>query len=310
MIEAKPTKVSETKTDFRISWQFLKANYKSFLATELFAFLAFIVVISIMMGILVLIFVLSPELALSDLIPIITEDREITIRVWLIIPILAYLTMVGFLYCQFGLAYDIFTSGDMFTEFRKAFSYFKAHWWKYILLTFVTGFSFFIPDNITHVRTETSHWSTSDALIITFEVIRFLIFFVVLVVFSSTIPSVTAQGNLKNSFKESFRIVKKEWKRLAKTWGIYFLIFIAPSFVLSVVLQLTYPVLVGTAWITVIRVIAIILQVYKLFIGFPMLALIATRIYNSVEFERYKPLTKHERTSKIDKENKTIVSSV
>ncbi|MHA1199117.1 MAG: hypothetical protein ACTSQF_07190 [Candidatus Heimdallarchaeaceae archaeon] len=310
MIETKSTKVSETKTDFKISWQFLKANYKSFLATELFAILAFIVVISIMMGILVLIFVLSPGLTLSDLVFDSARDLDITIRVWFILQILAYLAMVGFLYCQFGLAYDIFTSGDMFTEFKKAFSYFKEHWWKYILLTFVTGFSFFIPDNIMHGRTETNPWLTSDAMVIIFEAMRFLLFFIILVIFSNTMPSVTAQGNLRNSFKESFRIVKKEWKRLAKTWGIYFLLFIAPSFVLSVVLQLTYPVITGTAWITVIRVIAVILQIYKLFIGFPMLALIATRIYNSVEFERFKPLTKHENPSKVDNEDKISVGSV
>ncbi|MHA1346874.1 MAG: hypothetical protein ACTSVO_04305 [Candidatus Heimdallarchaeaceae archaeon] len=310
MIEAKSTKISETKTDFKLSWQFLKANYKSFLATELFAILAFIVVISIMMGIIVLIFVLSPDLALSDLSFDRVEDRDITYRVWLILPILAYLTMVGFLYCQFGLAYDIFTSGDMFTEFKKAFSYFKEHWWKYIVLTFVTGFSFFIPDDITHMRAETSHWATSNAIIITFDVIRFLLFFVILVVFSNTLPSVTAQGNLKNSFKESFRILKKEWKRLVKTWVIYFLIFVAPSFILSMVLQLTYPLLVGTSWFTVIRIVAFILQFYKLFIGFPMLALIATRIYNSVEFERFKPLTKSENPSRVDNDGKIRVGSI
>ncbi len=310
MIEAKSTKISETKTDFKISWQFLKANYKSFLATELFAFLAFILVISIMMGIIVLIFVLSPGLEPIDLVFDRAKDLDITFRVWLIVPILAYLTMVGFLYCQFGLAYDIFTSGDMFTEFKKAFNYFKEHWWKYILLTFVTGFSFFIPDHIMQRRLETSPWASLGSLIIILEVLRYLVIFIILVVFSNTLPSVTAQGNLKNSFKESFRIVKKEWKRLLKTWGIYFLIFIAPSLIISGVSYLTFPVLEGTVWIEVIRGIAIIFQVYKLFIGFPMLALIATRIYNSVEFERYKPLIKYENPSKVDAEDKISVGSI
>ncbi|MBY8999630.1 MAG: hypothetical protein KGD64_01825 [Candidatus Heimdallarchaeota archaeon] len=305
----KSTKVSETKTDFKISWQFFKANYKSFLATELFAFFAFFIVISILMGVLILIFVLSPDLVLSDLIPQNSSHVDITFRVWLILPILAYLIMVGFLYGQFGLAYDIFTSGDMFSEFKKAFSYFKEHWWKYILLTFVTGLSFFVPNNIRQINAEMSPWRSSDALVITFEVIRFLLFFIILVVFSSTLPSVTAQGNLKNSFRESSRIVKKEWKRLIKTWGIYFLLFISPSFILAIVFQFTYPVLTGTVWIIVMQIIAIILLLYKLFIGFPMLALIATRIYNSVDFERFKPLTKHERISKVDKDDKIVVGS-
>ncbi|MCG3220024.1 MAG: hypothetical protein H7641_01485 [Candidatus Heimdallarchaeota archaeon] len=298
----KSTKVSETKTDFKISWQFFKANYKSFLATELFAFLAFLIVISIMIGILILVFALSPDLVLTDLIPRRSSDRDITFRVWIILPILAYLTMVGFLYCQFGLAYDIFTSGDMFSEFKKSFSYFKEHWWKYILLTFVTGFSFFMPNIIREVNAETSPWLSSDALVITFEILRFLIFFVILVVFSNTLPSVTAQGNLKNGFRESFRIVRKEWKRLIKTWGVYFLLFISPSFILAMVFQFSYPVLTGTAWIPVMQTIAIILLLYKLFIGFPMLALIATRIYNNVDFERIKTLTTSKRET-VKKEN-------
>ena len=122
----KPTKNSETKTDFKISWQYLKANYKSFIATELFAFFAFIIVFSIMVSIVVLIFHFSPELSLIDLLPSEEGHAEIKLRVWVIVPILAYLAMVGFLYCQFGLAYDIFTSGDMFTEFKKSFSYYYS----------------------------------------------------------------------------------------------------------------------------------------------------------------------------------------
>lgn len=309
MNDLKPTNNSETRTDFKISWQYLKANYKSFIATELFAFFAFIIVFSLMVSIVVLIFHFSPELSLIDLLPSEEGHAVIRFRVWVIVPILAYLAMVGFLYCQFGLAYDIFTSGDMFAEFKKSFSYFKEHWWKYILLTFITGFSFFLPSNVMQTNSEASPWVMSDALVIVFEIIRYIIFFIILVVFGNTLPSVTAQGSLKNSFIESIRIVKTEWKRLIKTWGIYFLIFIAPSLVISLIMQLTYPVLSGTGWFTFLIVLSAILQIYKLFIGFPMLALMATRIYNSSKFDRFKPLTKQERVSKVNEDDKSSVSS-
>ena len=310
MSDLEPTNISETKADFKVSWQFLKANYKAFISTELFAFLAFIIVFSIMVGILILVFYLSPNLTLVDLRPDNIGNADIKFRVYIIIPIIAYLVMVGFLSCQFGLAYDIFTSGDMFSEFKKSFVYFKNHWWKYMILTFVTGFSFFLPPNVLHIRTETSPWTTTDAIVIVFEILRYLVSFIILVIFVYTLPSVTAQGNLWNSLVESIRITKIEWKRIIKTWGLYFLIFLAPSLILSLTAHFTYPYVEGTVWYTVIIAMLILVQIFKLFIGFPLLSLIATRIYNSTKFERFKPLTKQESKTKTRKDEKSSIGSV
>jgi len=283
----KSTKVSETRNDFKVSWQMFKTNYKAFIATEIFAILAFLVINGIILGIVVLIFVLSPNLDLVDLFPGQTGPTNLSFRIWGIFSILSYLTMSGFLFCQFGLAYDIFSSGDMFTEFKKSFTYFKENWWKYILLTFVTGFGFFIPDRrMSHIEPGENY----EIFSIIFIILRFMLLFFILVVFNSTLPSVTAQRKLKNSFIESFRIVKGNFRRLFKTWGLYFLIFSIPVFVINITMALLLPSIRGTIVFPILMVLLLIIYLYWLFIGFPMMALISTRIYNTADFERFKPL--------------------
>ncbi|MCE7743343.1 MAG: hypothetical protein GOP50_12905 [Candidatus Heimdallarchaeota archaeon] len=290
MNEVKSPKASETRTDFRVSWQLFKSNYKAFIATEIFAILAFIIINAIIIGIIVLVFYLSPNLSIADLHPKTASDESITFRVYGFIAVLAYLTMTGFLYCQYGLAYDILSSGDMFTEFKKVFSYFKNHWWKYMLLIIVTGFGYFLPVGRIGEDPPRPLSDQAEIVSIILMVARVIGLFVLLVLFSSTLPSVTSQGNLKNSFIESIRIVKKDSKRLVKTWGLYFLIFTLPIFALSFTLVLIMPLIKGSIWVIIIMVIIAILYFINLFIGFPMMSLIATRIYNTVDFERFKPL--------------------
>jgi hypothetical protein len=284
-------KPSETITDFKISWQLFKENYKAFIATEVFAFLALIIFYLLFLTIVVIVFAALPNFTPADLIPRFPEYRKAPFILTSVISVLAYLVVSGFLYCQFGLAYDIISSGDMFTEFKKAFSYFKEHWWKYILLTFVTGFGFFLPDRRGISESPLPLRNIFEKWFFLLVIIRFFILFFLLVLFSGTLPSVTAQGSLKNSFIESFRIVKKDYKRLLSTWGIYFLTFSGPVFILSLIMAIIIPSIIGTFWLPIFSVLLLLAYLYKLFIGFPFLSLIATRIYNSVEFKRFKPLT-------------------
>ncbi|MCE7739439.1 MAG: hypothetical protein GPJ50_08675 [Candidatus Heimdallarchaeota archaeon] len=283
---------SETKNDFKISWQMFKTNYKAFIATEIFAILAFLVINGIILGIIVSIFAISPNLTPSDLIPSASSDFKLTFRVWGFLAALSYLIISGFLFCQFGLAYDIFSSGDMFTEFKKAFVYFKTNWWKYILLTFVTGFGFFAPDKRMSKHDPTPIEANYEIFFVVSTILRFVALFFIVIVFNSTLPSVTAQRSLKNGFIESFRIVRKNFKRLFKTWGLYFLLFSVPVLVVTLTLVLLLPTIQGTVVLPILIAILAIVYIYRLFIGFPMMALISTRIYNTADFERFKPLPK------------------
>jgi hypothetical protein len=295
-------KFSETRKDLKIGWQLFKENYKSFIATEIFALLAFIIVNLLIFAAIAVIFAASPNLTIADLRPRTSQVGNITFFISVLFSILAYLTMSGFLYCQFGLAYDIISSGDMFTEFKQAFVYFRDHWWKYILLIFVTGFGFFVPDRRMGFDPPLPARDIFGSWSFLLVIIRFIILLVILILFSGALPSVTAQGSLRNSFVESFRIVKKDYKRLIKTWSIYFITFNGPAFTITLLIAIFLPYITGTFWMPILMILLLVSYLYKLFIGFPMLSLIATRIYNSVDFERFKPLTTTE--EKIRKEEK------
>ena len=278
---------SETIRDFKLSWNLFKANYKAFLATELFAVVAFIISNIIIVTFLLLIFYVLPNLDIADLLPKNQNMSDSYFFILGLFTVLIYILFSGFLYCQYGLAYDIFSSGDMFTEFKNSFSYFKKYWWQYILLTFINGFDVFILDRRFVQSPENENFVLSPYIRIS---IRFVFSFVLIVIFTSTLPSVTAQGNLIRSFKESFRILKRDFKRLLLTWGLFYLLFIAPLFIASLILVSLVPLVKGTYWLILIFTVILLLYIYKFFVGFPMMALIATRIYNTVDFERFKPL--------------------
>ena len=128
---------SSTRMDFSQSWQAFRANYKAFLFTELFAGMAFLLTTMFVWGTISLIYVLSPGLSVSELYANISEGFRISRMYRSLTLILGSWVFFGFLNCQFGLAYDIMSSGDQFAEFKSSFSYFKKFWWQYPVLTFL-----------------------------------------------------------------------------------------------------------------------------------------------------------------------------
>ena len=281
--------LSETKRDFRIAWQSLKDNFKAFLATELFAALAFILTIFILGSILIIVVSLIPSVSLSDFAGQLSDNFGISHIFRFLTGLIAFSLFNAFLNCQHGLAYDIMSSGEMFAEFKNAFTYFKRFWWQYPLLTFVL----LIYNSLfsTGPRIEGSGPNFLD---ITFDFIQILIiigklilFFIWFIIFIHTFPSLTSQGNFKRSFIESFRIIKSNPKRIISTWGFYFLIFIVPIILLGI--------LVGVYEYTVLYVICGIIFILITLIGIPMLSLIACGIYNNVEFQRFKPYSEKQK---------------
>jgi len=290
---------SEVKNDFKVSWQLLKANYKAFLATEIFAFASFIVIFALFWGIVVLVFHLSPTLTLEILRDDYIRDRDISFSILgTIIVAVSHAIMNGFLNCQFGLSYDIMSSGDMFSEFRRVFSYFRRYWWQYILLSFFSGFGLFLPEGRALIPRPKTVGSVF--LDIGFIIIRFTLLFVLLLFTNNILPSLTAQGSFKNSFKEASRILNKYPKRVFKTWGRYFLIFILPTFILAIIRSELHVFFEHEWWIFIFDALGLFAYLIYLFVGIPIATLIATRIYNSVEIERFQPLTENDDSGKTE----------
>ncbi|MFX0093325.1 MAG: hypothetical protein ACFFBD_16335, partial [Candidatus Hodarchaeota archaeon] len=120
----------ESKRDITVSWHFLKENWKAFVGTEVFAVVAAII---LLLGTASLIFFLDyifPFFSIQDLI-----YARIGAIVGILILALIFIVFYSFLACQYGLAYDIFSSGDMFAEFKGSFTYFRKYWFQYSFLT-------------------------------------------------------------------------------------------------------------------------------------------------------------------------------
>jgi len=281
---------SDVKLDLKISWKLLNENYKAFLMTELFAFLSFFTVMILAGVIFVIVVVSIPSLTFSTIIENIRDDNDFRYSIIATVFIgLSHITMVGFLNCQYGLAYDVMSSGDMFSEFKRAFKYFQKYWWQYILFSFISVFSIMIPRRIGMFIEPTNPFTIFiDIGIITAQL---MIYFIFTIIANGTLPSVTAQGSFKNSFVETFRVLKKEPYRVLKTWTTYFFIFIFPVVAISFVRMELHRFLGPNRLYLIMDIAGLLLYLIYLFVGYPLKTIISTRIYNSVDFDRFKPLT-------------------
>jgi hypothetical protein len=189
---------------------------------------------------------------------------------------------MGFINCQFGLANDIMNSGEMFAEFKGAFFYFKKHWWQFFILTiFIYGIGGIIQGPFLFM---TLQERIQDVLPLTLiesiflNLGRNIIQWIWLVIWIHSFPAVTFHNDLFKGIRESFQIIKANPKWVLKTWGIYFLIFRLPLFLLEILGLVVrgYPTL---EWIFYTCFSIIILAL--IFVGNPLMSLIATGIYNN-----------------------------
>ncbi len=286
------SKESEVKLDYKISWKLLKANYRAFLMTELFVFISFILALLLAGGIFAMVIASVPSLTFSGVISNIKNRDDIRYSIiGTIFMGITHTLVVSFLNCQYGLAYDVMSSGDMFSEFKRAFKYFQRFWWQYMLFSLISVVSIFIPRRREYL--EFNEITSNIYFDIGIMVIQLMIYFIFIVISSGTLPSVTAQGSFKNSFVETFRILRKHPMRILKTWGTYFFIFIFPIVALSFVRMELHNFLGPNRLFLIFDIFALLLYLVYLFIGYPLKTLISTRVYNSVDFERFKPLTEN-----------------
>ncbi len=286
-------KFSESFEDFRISVKLLKENSNAFLLTELFSF-ASVIMVAVSMAILViLITFLVPTLSFKP-----WYENIVLIISGILFTFFAILILFSFLGCQYGLAFDIMSSGDMFAEFKGSFTYFRHHWKEYTFLTVLIGWvGTLLPLDI-RITAEILPLNDDTIFLIGrlfFQAAFYFLWFVLLI---NTLPSISAQGSLKGSFIESYRIFRKDSTRLFKTWLTYFLIFIGPTILLLLISMVLYNLINSPLVWDIIMIIRISLFTFFFLIGSPLMALIATRIYNTVEFEKYEKKEKRKKKKK------------
>ncbi len=272
---------AESIEDIKISWYLLKQNWKAFLGTSLFAFFAMLVAILGFAFSLMIIDQFYP-------VPSFHEGRgKLSPYINPFTLTLSYLIFLAFLSCQYGLAYDVISSGDMFAEFKGAITYFRLHWRWYPLLTAMIGWFhlLFMPQRAIMLvlsGREDEFPNIDLPLAILLELFALLLHYTMFLLFINTLPSITAQGNLKQSFRDNFAILRKIPKRMVVTWGLFFLIFLIPSFFFSSISVLVGKESTSSTWWALTAIFSVGGFVLGIIIGAPIMSLIATRIYNNI----------------------------
>jgi hypothetical protein len=179
------------------------------------------------------------------------------------------------------------SSGDMYAEFKSSFSYFAQNWWKYILLSIITGTismgAFIDPRMRPDHAPDMSFLNTGIIiLMIGFLILGFLWHSLTI----QSLASINVQKSFIKALIESFRIFKANPKRVLSTWGIYFLLFTIPGIVYEIVITFRYPSIEQPL---LIIPFVILFNLLVIFIGLPLRSLLTTGLYNNIEFDRFHP---------------------
>ncbi|MHA2226222.1 MAG: hypothetical protein ACXAC8_13520 [Candidatus Hodarchaeales archaeon] len=266
---------NESFKDLKLSWNLFIDNYQAFIKTEIFAFSAFFATILSGLAFLTSAIIIFPGS--------LTFESILLLIVFLVILGFNFL-FYGFLSCQYGLSYDIMSSGDLFTEFRRLFNYFKRFWWQYSLITFLI----YLPTLFSPVNTLLSNTIRIQGIesvigpLNPFKILIYFFFeFLWFVVFIELYPSVTSRESLRTSIFENFTILKGNIGRLFTSIGLYYFFFKVPIIILYII-SISSPWNQFTPLIEIINIINSIFVLISSLLGPPIVSLIATRIYVSV----------------------------
>lgn len=270
--------IRESYIDIKVSLSLLKENWKAFVSTEIFALAAFIFFI---IGISLVLFI--NRLFIPTDFPRPTAPNFLVIRAPFYILIFSVLIFYTFISSTYGLSHDIIISGDQFTEFENSFTYFKRHFVAYFLLSLLIlwipmaiEIDFHFRNFIEVTNDIFASGNNFDLIIDAFTLYsaQYLLF----VLLNLTLPSITDKGSLVKAFKQNFNILIHNPKRIIASWGIYFIIFSLPSFIL-IIITFTIIRFIFSDLFFIIGILSLILVLSSVIIGYPIMSLIATRIY-------------------------------
>ncbi|MHA1731254.1 MAG: hypothetical protein ACTSU5_04890 [Promethearchaeota archaeon] len=274
----------ETKVDFRLSWRMYRDNWKALVGAQLTG-------ITVFFATIVGTFLLFDFFFFQDGSPAFegsTPAEVILLVRILVVP--ALIVLYAFFGSLFGLSYEIMSGGDLFANYRETFRYFRRYWWRYVLLSmWLNLFGLLIPLVSVHVlgtigpgRAEVSVELPVSGVFNFFWFAMFLL----------TFPSLTASGHLRESFRENWHLFWKNPSRVLLTYFTYFLVFELPNIIFALFFAHYYSGGTSAApWVLVTFAIAVVVSsLYRLFVGYPMLSLLSTRVYNSLKLRETEAL--------------------
>ncbi|MFX1284824.1 MAG: hypothetical protein ACFFB5_14280 [Promethearchaeota archaeon] len=265
--------LEESITDIRIAFRVYLEYKKEYIKT----FILFLtgIIILVFTGISIIRFVLLENyFQFNEII------RLILMPIILLIFCLIFFLLLSYARTVFGLTFDIMTSGELFTEFRRSISYFKKFWLYFALLTLPYALIIVLEQLFSMFSLlELIQSNGGDrTFLVLIKVIVYFVDFMLNITFIEIFPSIIVVKEIKKSFTENFLILNHHFSRLFFSIGTYHLLFRGTMFIVDITRLL---IVTSVETFLFFNLIFLIVTFINVLIGIPILSLISTRIYNT-----------------------------
>ena len=267
------TMLDESKTDLTVAFKVYLEYKKEYIKTFI-VFLTGIIVL-VFTGIFIIRFVILDNYFQFDEV-----IRLLLMLIILLILCLIFFLLLSYARTTFGLTYDIMTSGELFTEFRRSITYFKKYWLYFALLSLPYALIlvleqlfglFFLLELIQSQENDRTFLFLIKIVVYSFD-------FMLIITLIEIFPSIIVVKQLKQCLTENFLILSQNFKRLFFSIGTYYLIFRGSMFIVDITRLL---IVTSEETFLLFNMIFVIFAFLNALIGIPILSLISTRIYNT-----------------------------
>lgn len=175
----------------------------------------------------------------------------------------------GFFGAAMGLGYDVMSSGDGFTEVRNSLYYIRKYWFQFFLFCFF--FNIF-----TYWLLYLSIFLIPFHTTIVFHVLTYIW----VIIFSNIFPALVHRNRFFLSFKDNFKILSRQFTRVLATYGPYYFLFSSIRWGINI--YRNYFVPDGTGLYSFLSISISILEIFYIFVGFPIFSFLSLNMYNDV----------------------------
>ncbi len=259
----------KTRLDLRVAWMIFKANNKNISLNVLITILLY-------GAIRISLLFIENIIVNTDEFRFLQSARLHDVTLFLV----DMLIITFFLSPQHVIAHQAMGTGEIVSNTRQVNKMFWKSGIGYLFITILSGTSLFII-GISHMT-----GSIPQAWLIPVPAIGYSLFFVMLVVFGGVFPIYADTGRFTRSVRLQLNLFKSVPGRFFRTWGCYYAIFVIPEVVMSMLLAAMVQVSPETPLFPLYSIVATASFAYLvvfILVGYPLMALIAARIYHSIK---------------------------
>jgi hypothetical protein len=263
------TGAEQTILDYRVSWMLFKMNSKTLFNIGLTGIL-FYGATRLLISFLEHVIVTAAEFRL---LPVARLDEVALLFVDIF--------MIAFFFSpQHVLAHQVMGTGDVLSDLKEVILKFKKLGVGLAFIILLAGTSLFALQINEFTVTGSESWYLPTLIIM------YIVQFVLMIVFTGVFPIYVDTGKFVESVKLQLKMFKTFRNRFIRTWGLYFMIFVVPNAIISIIVtslmqlefvSLNYPPIYS------LYLASFTLFCINIIFGIPLMSFIAARIYHGLK---------------------------